>query len=151
LLDELADAVAAGTLKQFMETLPTALPLIIKDFVMRKQPLTHAPLRTLQHAARSMTGKRDASKRLALCFRSDAGDAMGSLSRPETSGVFVGQWRRLGSLPTGVALRILRHTFRARFPESASSSMAGWQLDARSGGTVLRRTAEPQCMAQAAA
>ena len=57
-----------------------------------------------------------ASKRLALCFRSDAGDAMGSLSRPETSGVFVGQWRRLGSLPTGVAHRIHRDTFRADSP-----------------------------------
>jgi DNA replication protein DnaC len=51
LLDELADAAAAGTRKQFTETLTTVPPLIIDDFLMRKLPLTHPPLRTLQHAA----------------------------------------------------------------------------------------------------
>lgn len=42
LLDELADAVATGTRRQYMESL-TAVPLlIIDDFGMRKLPLTAA-------------------------------------------------------------------------------------------------------------
>src|SRR6266436_2741240 len=42
LLDDLADAVAAGTRKQFMESLTTVPLLIIDDFGMRKPPLTAA-------------------------------------------------------------------------------------------------------------
>src|SRR5437660_11639497 len=42
LLDELADAVADGTRKQFMETLTTVPLLIIDDFGMRKLPMTAA-------------------------------------------------------------------------------------------------------------
>ena len=42
LLDELADAVADGTRKQFMETLTTVPLLIIDNFGMRKLPLTAA-------------------------------------------------------------------------------------------------------------
>src|SRR5215475_7700290 len=40
LLDDLADAVAEGTRKEFMETLTTVPLLIIDDFGMRKLPLT---------------------------------------------------------------------------------------------------------------
>jgi DNA replication protein DnaC len=42
LLDDLADAVADGTRKQFMESLTTVPLLIIDDFGMRKLPLTAA-------------------------------------------------------------------------------------------------------------
>jgi DNA replication protein DnaC len=42
LLDELADAVADGSRKEFMESLATAPLLIIDDFGMRKLPLTAA-------------------------------------------------------------------------------------------------------------
>ena len=42
LLDDLADAVADGTRKEFMESLTTVPLLIIDDFGMRKLPLTAA-------------------------------------------------------------------------------------------------------------
>ena len=42
LLDNLADAVADGTRKEFMESLATVPLLIIDDFGMRKLPLTAA-------------------------------------------------------------------------------------------------------------
>jgi DNA replication protein DnaC len=42
LLDELAEAIAEGTRKQFIETLTTVPLLIIDDFGMRKLPLTAA-------------------------------------------------------------------------------------------------------------
>ena len=42
LLDELAEAVAEGTRKQFMESVATVPLLIIDDFGMRKLPLTAA-------------------------------------------------------------------------------------------------------------
>src|SRR5271170_1095862 len=42
LLDDLADAVADGTRKEFMESLATAPLLIIDDFGMRKLPMTAA-------------------------------------------------------------------------------------------------------------
>ena len=42
LLDELADAVADGSRKEFMESLATVPLLIIDDFGMRKLPLTAA-------------------------------------------------------------------------------------------------------------
>jgi hypothetical protein len=42
LLDDLADAVADGTRKEFMESLATVPLLIIDDFGMRKLPLTAA-------------------------------------------------------------------------------------------------------------
>ncbi len=42
LLDDLADAVAGGTRKQYMESLATVPLLIIDDFGMRKLPLTAA-------------------------------------------------------------------------------------------------------------
>jgi len=42
LLDDLADAIAEGTRKEFMESLATVPLLIIDDFGMRKLPLTAA-------------------------------------------------------------------------------------------------------------
>ena len=42
LLDDLADAVADDTRKEFMESLATVPLLIIDDFGMRKPPLTAA-------------------------------------------------------------------------------------------------------------
>ena len=42
LLDDLADAIAEGTRKEFMESLTTVPLLIIDDFGMRKLPLTAA-------------------------------------------------------------------------------------------------------------
>jgi DNA replication protein DnaC len=42
LLEELAEAVAEGTRKQYMDTLATVPLLIIDDFGMRKLPLTAA-------------------------------------------------------------------------------------------------------------
>ncbi len=42
LLDDLADAAAAGTRKQFMTSIATVPLLIIDDFGMRKLPLTAA-------------------------------------------------------------------------------------------------------------
>src|SRR6266478_6379614 len=42
LLEELAEAVAEGTRKQFMESVATVPLLIIDDFGMRKLPLTAA-------------------------------------------------------------------------------------------------------------
>src|SRR5687767_2120525 len=42
LLDDLAEAVADGTRKEFMESLATVPLLIIDDFGMRKLPLTAA-------------------------------------------------------------------------------------------------------------
>jgi len=42
LLDELAEAIAEGTRKQFIETLTTVPLLILDDFGMRKLPLTAA-------------------------------------------------------------------------------------------------------------
>ncbi len=42
LLDELADAVAAGTRKEYMESVATVPLLIIDDFGMRKLPHTAA-------------------------------------------------------------------------------------------------------------
>jgi DNA replication protein DnaC len=60
LLDDLAEAVADGTRKEFMESVATVPLLIIDDFGMRKLPLTAAedlleiimaPLRAHQHAA----------------------------------------------------------------------------------------------------
>src|ERR1700674_6123914 len=58
LLDELADAVAAGDRRKYVESLATVPLLIIDDFGMRKLPLTaaesagdcHAPLRTREYA-----------------------------------------------------------------------------------------------------
>ena len=54
LLDELADAVADGTRKQYLESLATVPLLIIDDFGMRKLPLT---------AVRRSAGDRDAAIR----------------------------------------------------------------------------------------
>jgi DNA replication protein DnaC len=42
LLDELAEAVADGTRKEYMESVATVPPLIIDDFGMRKLPHTAA-------------------------------------------------------------------------------------------------------------
>jgi DNA replication protein DnaC len=42
LLDDLADAIADGTRKEFMESIATVPLLIIDDFGMRKLPLTAA-------------------------------------------------------------------------------------------------------------
>ncbi len=60
LLNELADAVAEGTRKEYMETVSRVPLLILDDFGMRKLPHTaaedsagnrHAPLRALQYVA----------------------------------------------------------------------------------------------------
>jgi DNA replication protein DnaC len=64
LLDELADAVADGTRKQFMETLTTVPLLIIDDFGMRKLPLTAAEdlleivMRRYERASTLLTSNR---------------------------------------------------------------------------------------------
>ena len=64
LLDELADAVAEGTRKQFMETLTTVPLLIIDDFGMRKLPLTAAEdlleivMRRYERASTLLTSNR---------------------------------------------------------------------------------------------
>jgi len=64
LLDELADAVADGSRKQFMESLATAPLLIIDDFGMRKLPLTAAEdlleivMRRYERASTLLTSNR---------------------------------------------------------------------------------------------
>ena len=64
LLDELADAVAEGMRKQFMETLTTVPLLIIDDFGMRKLPLTAAEdlleivMRRYERASTLLTSNR---------------------------------------------------------------------------------------------
>jgi len=64
LLDELTDAVADGTRKQFMETLTTVPLLIIDDFGMRKLPLTAAEdlleiiMRRYERASTLLTSNR---------------------------------------------------------------------------------------------
>ncbi len=64
LLDDLADAAAAGTRKQFMTTLATVPLLIIDDFGMRKLPLTAAEdlleivMRRYERASTLLTSNR---------------------------------------------------------------------------------------------
>jgi len=64
LLDELAEAVADGTRKEFMETLTTVPLLIIDDFGMRKLPLTAAEdlleivMRRYERASTLLTSNR---------------------------------------------------------------------------------------------
>jgi DNA replication protein DnaC len=64
LLDELADAVADGTRKEYMESLATVPLLIIDDFGMRKLPLTAAEdlleivMRRYERASTLLTSNR---------------------------------------------------------------------------------------------
>lgn len=64
LLDDLADAVAEGTRKEFMELLTTVPLLIIDDFGMRKLPLTAAEdlleivMRRYERASTVLTSNR---------------------------------------------------------------------------------------------
>lgn len=64
LLDELADAVAEGTRKEFMESLATVPLLIVDDFGMRKLPTTAAEdlleiiLRRYERASTLLTSNR---------------------------------------------------------------------------------------------
>jgi len=64
LLDELADAVAGGKRKQYLETLATVPLLIIDDFGMRKLPLTAAEdlleivMRRYERASTLLTSNR---------------------------------------------------------------------------------------------
>ncbi len=64
LLDELAEAVAEGTRREFMETLTTVPLLIIDDFGMRKLPLTAAEdlleiiMRRYERASTLLTSNR---------------------------------------------------------------------------------------------
>jgi DNA replication protein DnaC len=64
LLDDLAEAVAGGTRKEFMETLTTVPLLIIDDFGMRKLPLTAAEdlleivMRRYERASTLLTSNR---------------------------------------------------------------------------------------------
>jgi DNA replication protein DnaC len=64
LLDELADAVADGSRKEFMESLATVPLLIIDDFGMRKLPLTAAEdlleivMRRYERASTLLTSNR---------------------------------------------------------------------------------------------
>src|ERR1700691_126738 len=64
LLDELADAVADGTRKQYLESLATIPLLIIDDFGMRKLPLTAAEdlleivMRRYERASTLLTSNR---------------------------------------------------------------------------------------------
>ncbi|MDX2152163.1 MAG: ATP-binding protein [Bryobacteraceae bacterium] len=64
LLEELAEAVAEGTRKQYMDTLATVPLLIIDDFGMRKLPLTAAEdlleivMRRYERASTLLTSNR---------------------------------------------------------------------------------------------
>ena len=64
LLDDLADAVADGTRKEFMESLTTVPLLVIDDFGMRKLPLTAAEdlleiiMRRYERASTLLTSNR---------------------------------------------------------------------------------------------
>ncbi len=64
LLDDLAEAIAEGTRKEFMETLTTVPLLIIDDFGMRKLPLTAAEdlleiiMRRYERASTLLTSNR---------------------------------------------------------------------------------------------
>src|ERR1700757_1053280 len=64
LLDDLAEAVADGTRKQFMESLTTVPLLVIDDFGMRKLPLTAAEdlleivMRRYERASTLLTSNR---------------------------------------------------------------------------------------------
>ena len=64
LLDDLADAIAEGTRKEFMELLATVPLLIIDDFGMRKLPLTAAEdlldiiMRRYERASTVLTSNR---------------------------------------------------------------------------------------------
>ncbi len=64
LLEELAEAVAEGTRKQFMESVATVPLLIIDDFGMRKLPLTAAEdlleiiMRRYERASTLLTSNR---------------------------------------------------------------------------------------------
>jgi len=64
LLDDLADAIAEGTRKEFMESLTTVPLLIIDDFGMRKLPLTAAEdlleiiMRRYERASTLLTSNR---------------------------------------------------------------------------------------------
>jgi DNA replication protein DnaC len=64
LLDDLAEAVAEGTRKEFMETLTTVPLLIVDDFGMRKLPLTAAEdlleiiMRRYERASTLLTSNR---------------------------------------------------------------------------------------------
>src|SRR3954465_4354283 len=64
LLDDLAEAIAEGTRREFMETLPTVPLLIIDDFGMRKLPLTAAEdlleiiMRRYERASTLLTSNR---------------------------------------------------------------------------------------------
>src|SRR6266852_1020452 len=64
LLDDLADAIADGTRKEFMESLTTVPLLIIDDFGMRKLPLTAAEdlleivMRRYERASTLLTSNR---------------------------------------------------------------------------------------------
>ena len=64
LLDELADAVAEGTRKEFMESLATVPLLIVDDFGMRKLPATAAEdlleiiMRRYERASTLLTSNR---------------------------------------------------------------------------------------------
>jgi DNA replication protein DnaC len=64
LLDDLADAIADGTRKEFMESLATVPLLIIDDFGMRKLPLTAAEdlleiiMRRYERASTLLTSNR---------------------------------------------------------------------------------------------
>jgi DNA replication protein DnaC len=64
LLDELADAVVAGTRKEFMQSLASVPLLIVDDFGMRKLPLTAAEelleiiMRRYERASTLLTSNR---------------------------------------------------------------------------------------------
>src|SRR5712691_9050788 len=76
LLDDLAEAIAEGTRKQFMESLTTLPLLIIDDFGMRKLPLDrsrgsagnhHASLRTRQYVAHIESPSRRLGEAVRRC------------------------------------------------------------------------------------
>ena len=76
LLDDLAEAIAEGTRKQFMESLTTVPLLIIDDFGMRKLPLDrsrgsagnhHASLRTRQYVAHIESPGRRLGEAVGRC------------------------------------------------------------------------------------
>jgi DNA replication protein DnaC len=92
LLDDLAEAVADGTRREFMETLTTVPLLIIDDFGMRKLPLTAAEdlleiimrRRACQHAANVEPPRRRLGKTAGRCRRCDRDARSPASPRPRS-------------------------------------------------------------------
>jgi hypothetical protein len=108
LLDELAEAVADGTRKEFMESLTTVPLLIIDDFGMRKLPLTAAEdlleivMRRYERASTLLTSNRTAMHGPQMRFLSiAAGNVLFGLCRGSERWLAAeGSYPRFGAPPT---------------------------------------------------